>query len=95
MPKAMWNGAVLAESRNCQSVEGNCYFPPEALAKEYFVDSPTTSVCPWKGTARYYDLNVNGAVNKDAAWYYPETKEAANKIRGYVAFWKGVVVENE
>jgi uncharacterized protein (DUF427 family) len=94
MPKAIWNGAVLAESQSCQSVEGNCYFPPDSLKKEYFVESKTTSVCGWKGTAQYYDLNVNGAVNKDAAWYYPETKEAANKIKGYVAFWKGVEVEN-
>lgn len=92
MPKAIWNGAVLAESQRGQTVEGNYYFPPDSLKKEYFINSTTTSVCGWKGTARYYDLQVNGAINKDAAWYYPETKEAAKNIEGYVAFWKGVEV---
>jgi uncharacterized protein (DUF427 family) len=92
MPKASWNGALIAESDKCKTVEGNCYFPPDAVRQEYLVQSPTTSVCSWKGTAKYYDLKVNGAVNKDAAWYYPETREAAKQIEGYVAFWKGVQV---
>ncbi len=93
MPKAMWNGAVLAESASCEKVEGNYYFPPESINRQFFRESRTTSVCGWKGEAHYYSVDVEGNVNKDAAWYYPEPKEAANKIKGYVAFWKGVAVE--
>ena len=93
MPKAIWNGAVLAESNKFETVEGNVYFPPEALRREYFRASDTHTVCPWKGTASYYDVVVAGQVNKDAAWYYPETKAAARNIQGYVAFWRGVKVE--
>jgi len=93
MAKATWNGAVLAESDTYETVEGNVYFPPTALKKEHLKDSATHTVCGWKGTASYYDVEVDGQVNKDAAWYYPETKEAAENIRGYVAFWKGVKVE--
>lgn len=94
MPKATWNGAVLAqaEASRTQLVEGNVYFPPDAVDRTYLMDSATRTVCPWKGTASYYDVVVDGQVNKDAAWYYPETKEAADHVRGHVAFWKGVSV---
>lgn len=93
MPKAIWNGAVLAESDQCQVVEGNYYFPPTAVNQQYFKESDTHTTCPWKGVASYYTLEVEGQVNKDAAWYYPQTKDAAKNIEGYVAFWKGVKVE--
>ena len=93
MPKAIWNGAVLAESDSCEVVEGNQYFPPDSINKEYFQPSNTHTTCPWKGQASYYNIVVNGEENKDAAWYYPETKERANNIKGYVAFWRGVKVE--
>ena len=92
MPKAVWNGAVLAESANTEVVEGNHYFPPESVHRQYFRESPTHTVCPWKGTASYYDVVVNGQTNKQAAWYYPTPKDAAKNIAGYVAFWKGVQV---
>ena len=94
MPKATWNGAVLAEAdaAKTQIVEGNVYFPPDAVNKTLLRDSQTHSVCPWKGTASYYDVVVNGQVNKDAAWTYPETKDAAKHVKGFVAFWKGVAV---
>ncbi|MEM9531959.1 MAG: DUF427 domain-containing protein [Pseudomonadota bacterium] len=90
--KALWNGTVIAESDDTVVVEGNHYFPPESLVMSHFEASDTTSVCPWKGTASYYSVKVDGQVNADAAWYYPDTKEAANNIRGRVAFWKGVTV---
>jgi len=93
MAKAMWEGAVLAESDKTVEVEGNQYFPPDAVHKEYFKPSDTHSECPWKGTASYYDVEVKGKRNAGAAWYYPEPKAAAKKIKGYVAFWKGVRVE--
>ncbi len=93
MAKAMWEGAVLAESSQTVEVEGNQYFPPEAIRKEYFRSSELHTDCPWKGTASYYDLEVNGKRNAGAAWYYPEPKAAAKQITGYVAFWKGVTVE--
>jgi len=93
MPKAIWNGTVLAESDRCEVVEGNQYFPPEAIKREYFKESDTHTVCPWKGTASYYDVVVNGQTNKDAAWFYPIPKDAAKHIAGYVAFWHGVAVE--
>jgi uncharacterized protein (DUF427 family) len=92
MKRATWNGAVLAESGACEVVEGNQYFPPEAIDQQYFRPSQTQTVCSWKGTASYYDIVVDGKVNKDAAWYYPEPKDAAKQIRNYVAFWKGVEV---
>lgn len=92
MPKAIWNNAVLAESDKTILVEGNHYFPPNAVNMDYFRDSSTHTVCSWKGTASYYDVVVNGQVNRDAAWYYPQPKEAANRISGYVAFWRGVQV---
>jgi len=90
--RATWKGAVLAESDETVVVEGNHYFPPEAVNREYFRESATHTTCPWKGEASYYDVVVGGEVNRDAAWYYPETKEAANEIRGRVAFWRGVTV---
>lgn len=94
MAKAIWNKVVLAESDTYEVVEGNIYFPPETINSGYFKSSDTQSHCPWKGDASYYDIEVNGEVNADAAWYYPETKEAANNIKGYVAFWKGVEVSD-
>jgi len=93
MPKAIWNGAVLAESDRCEVVEGNYYFPPESIHRQYFKESDKHTTCPWKGMANYYDIVVEGQVNKDAAWYYPATKEAAQNIKDYTAFWKGVKVE--
>ncbi len=90
--KALWNGAVLAESDRTEVVENNHYFPPDAVKREYFQASETHSVCPWKGTASYYTVEVNGKQNPDAAWYYPHPKDAAKNIEGYVAFWKGVEV---
>ena len=88
--KAIWNKQVIADNKNTIIVEGNHYFPPESIKREFFVESDRQSTCPWKGEASYYDIKVNGQVNKNAAWYYPEPKEAANKIKGYVAFWNGV-----
>ncbi len=92
MAKASWKGVTLAESDTHESVEGNVYFPPDTINKEYFRDSDTHSSCPWKGVASYYDIVVDGETNKAAAWYYPEPKEAASNIKGYVAFWNGVEV---
>ncbi len=91
--KAIWNGKVLAESGDTIPIEGNEYFPPDSINTEYFQPSETHTVCPWKGTASYYDIVVDGETNGDAAWYYLETKEAAREIEGYIAFWKGVVVK--
>ena len=91
--KAIWNGAVLAESDKTVVVEGNHYFPPDSLSADHFKPSPTQTVCWWKGTASYYTIEVNGERNPDAAWYYPEPKPAAKEIAGRVAFWKGVTVE--
>jgi uncharacterized protein (DUF427 family) len=93
VPKATWNGAVLAESTATEVVDGNHYFPPDTLRREYFEPSSTETVCGWKGTANYYHLNVDGQRNEDAAWYYAEPKPAASNIAGHVAFWKGVRVE--
>lgn len=94
MPKAVWNGAVLAQSDRTEVVEGNHYFPIDSIKKEYFKESNTHTSCPWKGQASYYSVEVDGQVNKDAAWYYPSAKEKAKNIEGYVAFWKGVKVES-
>jgi uncharacterized protein (DUF427 family) len=91
--KAIWNGAVLAESDDTVVVEGNHYFPAGAVRREHFRDSDHHTVCGWKGTASYYDVVVDGQVNANAAWYYPEPKDAARQIAGRVAFWKGVRVE--
>lgn len=93
MPKAIWKDTVLAESDETEIVDGNHYFPPETIRREHFRSSDAHTVCSWKGTASYYDVVVDGAVNEQAAWYYPEPKEAAANIKGYVAFWKGVQVE--
>ena len=93
MAKAMWEGTVLAESEKTVEVEGNQYFPPDAIKQEYFKPSAKHTVCPWKGTASYYHVEVDGKRNQDAAWFYPEPKPAASQIKDYVAFWKGVRVE--
>lgn len=93
MAKATWNGVVLAESDKTIEVEGNQYFPKESINMQYFIESKTQSVCPWKGTASYYTIAVNGDENTDAAWYYPQAKHAAKDIENFVAFWKGVDVE--
>jgi uncharacterized protein (DUF427 family) len=93
MPRAVWHGTVIAQSDRCEVVEGNPYFPPDAVKREYLRDSATHTVCGWKGTANYYDVVVDGEANHDAAWYYPEPKPAAHNIKGYVAFWKGVEIE--
>ena len=93
MARAIWNGVVLAESDRTEVVEGNHYFPPEAVQRRYLQDSTTHTVCPWKGTASYYTVVVDGKTNPDAAWFYPEPKEAARQIRNHVAFWRGVTVE--
>jgi uncharacterized protein (DUF427 family) len=92
MAKAMWNGAVLAESDVYEEVEGNIYFPADSINKEYFKDSDTHSTCFWKGKASYYSIEVDGKENKDAAWYYSEPKSKAENIKDHVAFWKGVEV---
>ncbi len=93
MAKAVWNGVVLAESDRTVMVEGNHYFPMDAVNDEYFTESPSTSRCPWKGKANYFDVVVNGATNKSAAWVYRDPKPAASDIKAHVAFWRGVKVE--
>jgi uncharacterized protein (DUF427 family) len=93
MPRAIWNGTVIAETDKFETVEGNVYFPPSAIKREFFTPSATKTMCGWKGEASYYTLKIGDQENPDAAWYYPETKPAAENIRGYVAFWKGVTVE--
>ena len=90
--KAIWRDAVLAESDDTITIEGNHYFPPETIKKEYFQDSDTHTVCSWKGVASYYNVVVSGEANQDAAWFYPDPKDAAKEIKNYVAFWKGVQV---
>lgn len=92
MATATWNGVTIAQSDDTVVVEGNHYFPPDAVRSEYLKDSDQSSVCPWKGTASYYTLVVDGAENEDAAWYYPEPKRGAEQIRGRIAFWRGVEV---
>jgi uncharacterized protein (DUF427 family) len=91
--KAVWNGAVIAESDDTVVVEGNHYFPLASVKMDLLTPSTTTTVCPWKGTANYYSLEIGGQGNRDAVWYYAEPKAAAENIRGRVAFWKGVKVE--
>ena len=95
MPTASWNGAVIAQATDEQVelVENNVYFPPSAVKQEYLRPSSHTTICPWKGTASYYDLVVDGQTNANAAWYYPQPKDAAKQIAGHVAFWRGVSVE--
>ena len=90
--KAIWNGETIASSDETVVVDGNHYFPADSLERRYLRESDTTSICPWKGTASYYDVLVADEVNSDAAWFYPEPKEAAEQIRGHVAFWRGVEV---
>lgn len=91
--KAIWNNTVIAESNDTVVIENNHYFPAESIKKEYFKSSDTHTTCPWKGVASYYTIDVEGKENVDAAWFYPETSELAKSIKGYVAFWKGVTVE--
>ena len=95
MPRATWKGTVLAEAPadQVEVVEGNVYFAPDAVRMEYLQPSESHTVCGWKGTASYYDVVVNGEVNSDAAWFYPQPKDAAKQITGRIAFWKGVGVE--
>ncbi len=90
--KAIWNGLVLAESDKTIVIEGNHYFPEDSINKEHFKPSETQTVCGWKGTASYYDIVAGDKTNKDAAWFYPQTKDAAKEIENHVAFWKGVEV---
>lgn len=90
--KAIWNGATLAESNETIVVEGNHYFPEDSINKEYLKPSETHTICGWKGTASYYDVVVENKINKDAAWFYPDAKDAAKEIENYVAFWKGVEI---
>ena len=92
MAKAVWRGKVLAESEHTEKVEGNHYFPPESVKREFFRESATHSVCPWKGTASYYTVAVDGNENADAAWFYPDPKDDAKHIKDHVAFWRGVEV---
>ncbi len=93
MAKASWGGKVIAEATKPVEVEGNQYFPPDAVKREFLKPSNHTSVCPWKGLAHYYHVQVDGMTNENAAWYYPEPKAAAAEIKDHVAFWKGVRVE--
>ena len=93
MARATWNGNLVAEAGETVVVEGNHYFPPSAVVEGVLQPSDHKTVCPWKGTASYYDVGVDGKVNEAAAWYYPEPKDAAKEIAGHVAFWRGGVVE--
>jgi uncharacterized protein (DUF427 family) len=93
MAKAIWNGVVIAESEKTQVIEGNHYFPREAVKAEYLRESELHTTCPWKGLASYYTIEVDGQKNTDAAWYYPEPKPAAKEITDHIAFWRGVKVE--
>ena len=95
MVKAIWNGTMLAESDQTIVVEGNHYFPPDAIREEYFHDCGTHTICRWKGVASYYDVMVDGKTNNNAAWYYPSPQPAAEKVSGYIAFWHGVDVREE
>jgi len=93
MARAVWNGIVLAESDETEIVEGNHYFPPDSINKAYFKESSTHTVCPWKGQASYFIIEVDGQTNRDAAWYYPNPKPAAKQIKDHIAFWRGVRIE--
>jgi uncharacterized protein (DUF427 family) len=94
MARATWNGVTIAESASYELVEGNVYFPRAAVNPTFLKPSDTNTVCPWKGQAHYYTLDVNGAENRDAAWFYPEPKPAAANIKDHIAFWRGVTVEH-
>ncbi len=91
--KATWNGKIVAESDKTVVVEGNHYFPPDSIHEKYFKQSDRHTVCPWKGRASYYDVVVDGKVSDGGAWYYPAPLPAVDKIRGYIAFWRGVNVQ--
>lgn len=91
--KAIWNDTIIAESNETIVVEGNHYFPPDSIKREYLKESKTQSTCPWKGLASYFNIKINDDENKDAAWYYPEPSEAAAQIKDHVAFWRGVKIE--
>jgi uncharacterized protein (DUF427 family) len=93
MTRAIWNETVIAESERCIELEGNQYFPAEAVRNEFLRPSDTHTLCPWKGVASYYDVVVAGAANEDAAWYYPDPKPEAARIKDHIAFWKGVGIE--
>lgn len=93
MARAVFNGTVVAESDKTEVVEGNHYFPPDSIKREFFKDNALTTNCPWKGEARYYDVVVDGKTAEHAAWYYPDAKPQAKNFEGYVAFWRGVEVE--
>ncbi len=90
--KAIWNGEIIADSNNTVIVENNYYFPAQAVNEIYLRRSNTNTICPWKGTASYHSIEVKGQINKDAAWYYPNPKDAAKNIAGYISFWKGVKI---
>jgi uncharacterized protein (DUF427 family) len=92
MPKAVWKGTTLAESDRTVMVEGNHYFPPDSVNRDYFLKSESHTICPWKGVASYYTVKVEGSENYDAAWFYPDPSQAAKSIKNYVAFWRGVQV---
>ncbi len=91
--KAIWNDQIIAESDETIIVENNHYFPPSCIKQEFFIKTDLHSTCPWKGEASYYSVEVDGMINKDAAWYYPKTKALASHIQGYVAFWKGISIK--
>lgn len=93
--KAIWNGKIIAESNETIVVENNHYFPPQSVKKEFLKKNDTHTLCPWKGEASYYTLEVDGQINKDAAWYYPNPKSAAADLWNYIAFWKGVQIMND
>lgn len=95
MVRAVWNGAVLAEAPDTVRLEGNDYFPLDSVRREFLTDSDTTTRCPWKGTAHYYTVHVDGQSNPDAAWYYPDPSPRAAQIADHVAFWKGVRIERD
>ncbi len=90
--KATWNNTVIAESDQTVVIEGNHYFPADSIKQEFFAPSQTHTVCGWKGTASYYDIKVEDKTNRDAAWFYPQAKDAAKEIENHVAFWKGVEI---
>ena len=92
MAQAIWNNTVVAESDNTEVVEGNHYFPPDSLRREFFRENSHTTVCGWKGTANYFDIVIDDSTNEGAAWYYADPKPEAANIKGYIAFWKGVQV---
>lgn len=93
--KAIYNGEIIAESNDTIVIEGNHYFPPSSLKKNFFKESSTHSTCPWKGLASYYTIEVNGATNNDAAWFYPNPSDRAKEIKDYVAFWNGVEINEK